>query len=121
MDPKNIFKAPARIVRVNKGAMQGLFQPKSRMVIPGHLDPHLGQYRSDAPTVMWVCVQLAKAVCATKKWRALTFDVTTAFLSGKEVEREVMIKAPPEGLPALPKRPGELLRVAYPRPQGFGT
>ena len=117
VDPKNVFKAPARIVRVNKGALQGLFQPKSRMVIPGHLDPHLGQYRSDAPTVMWVCVQLAKAVCAMKKWRALTFDVTTAFLSGKEVEREVMIKAPPEGLPALPElnepavRPGELLRV----------
>ena len=117
VDLKNIFKAPARIVRVNKGAMQGIFQPKSRMVIPGHLDPHLGQYRSDAPTVMWISVQLAKAVCAMKKWRALTFDVTTAFLSGKEVDKEVMVRAPPEGLPAIPEmkepavKPGELLRV----------
>ena len=117
VDKKNIFKARARIVRVNKGAMHGLFQPKSRMVIPGHLDPHLGQFRSDAPTSMWVCVQLAKAVCAYKHWMALTFDVTTAFLSGKEVDREVLIRAPPEGLPALPEhgeaavKPGELLRV----------
>ena len=117
VNKKNIFKAPARVVRVNKGAMHGLFQPKSRMVIPGHLDPHLGQFRSDAPTSMWVCVQLAKAVCAYKHWMALTFDVTTAFLSGKEVDREVLIRAPPEGLPALPEhgeaavKPGELLRV----------
>lgn len=117
VDPKNIFRAPARIVRVNKGAMQGLFQPKSRIVLPGHLDPHLGEYRSDAPTALWVSVQMAKAVCSMKRWAALTFDVTTAFLSGKHVEREVLVRAPPDGLPAIPEsnepevKPGELLRV----------
>lgn len=42
------------------------------------------------------CVQLAKAVCH----EALTFDVTTAFLSGKHVDREALVKAPMEGLPA---------------------
>lgn len=92
VDKKNIFKAPAHIVRVNKGVMQGLFQPKSRMVIPGQLDPHLGQYLSDAPTALWVGVQMAKAICAMKNWAAMTFEVTAAFLSGKHVEREVMVK-----------------------------
>ena len=51
IDRKNVFPAPVRIVRVNKGAMQGVLHPKSRIVIPGHLDPHLGSFRSDAPTV----------------------------------------------------------------------
>lgn len=117
VDKKNLFKAPARLIRVNKGTMQGLFQPKSRMVLPGHRDPHLGEFRSDAPTTLWVAVQMAKCICATKNWAAQTFDVTTAFLSGKEVDREVIVAAPQEGLPALPEygeppvAPGELLQV----------
>lgn len=44
MDKRLIFKAPARIVRVNKGALDGILRAKSRMVIPGHLDPRLGEY-----------------------------------------------------------------------------
>ena len=49
---------------------------------------------------MWTAVQLAKTIAATRKWEASCFDVTTAFLSGKEVSREVYIRPPPEGLPA---------------------
>ena len=117
VDKKNVFPAPVRIVRVNKGAMQGTFLPKSRIVIPGHLDPHLGSFRSDAPTVPWVTVQLAKMVGVNKGWCFLIFDVSTAFLSGKEVERDLVIKAPIDGLPACPEmnepavRPFELMRV----------
>ena len=87
------------------------------MVIPGHLDPHLGSYRADAPTTMWTAVQLAKTIAATRKWEASCFDVTTAFLSGKEVSREVYIRPPPEGLPACEEAgeeavsPEELLKV----------
>ena len=44
---------------------------------------------------------MAKAICAMKGWAAMTFDVATAFLSGKEVSREVLVKAPLDGLPAL--------------------
>eukprot|EP00435_Cladocopium_sp_Y103_P070035 s255_g34.t1 len=117
VDRRNVFPAPVRIVRVNKGAMQGTFQPKSRIVIPGHLDPHLGSFRSDAPTVPWVTVQLAKMVGVNKGWCFLIFDVTTAFLSGKEVDRDLLIKAPLDGLPACPELnepavlPLELMRV----------
>ena len=67
VDRKNVFPAPVRIVRVNKGAMQGVLIPKSRIVIPGHLDPHLGTFRSDAPTVPWVTVQIAKCVGVNTK------------------------------------------------------
>ena len=117
VDKRLIFKAPARIVRVNKGVLDGILKAKSRMVIPGHLDPHLGDYRSDAPTTAWVAVQMAKCIAASRRWKASCFDVSTAFLSGKEVQREVYIRAPMDGLPACPQlgekavRPGELLRV----------
>ena len=117
VDKRLIFKAPARIVRVNKGALDGILRAKSRMVIPGHLDPHLGEYRSDAPTTAWVAVQMAKCIASNRRWNASSFDVSTAFLSGKEVKREVYIRAPMDGLPACPQlgekavSPGELLRV----------
>ena len=117
VDKRLIFKAPARVVRVNKGALDGILRAKSRMVIPGHLDPHLGEYRSDAPTTAWVAVQMAKCIATNRGWMASSFDVSTAFLSGKEVKREVYIRAPLDGLPACPQlgekavAPGELLRV----------
>ena len=63
-------KAPARIVRVNTGVLDGVLKAKSRMVIPGHLDPHLGEYRSDAPTTAWVAVQMAKCIATSRRWRA---------------------------------------------------
>ena len=117
VDKRLIFKAPARIVRVNKGALEGILRAKSRMVIPGHLGPHLGEYRSDAPTTAWVAVQMAKCIAANRSWSASSFDVSAAFLSGKEVRREVYIHAPMDGLPACPQlgekavAPGELLHV----------
>ena len=113
LDPKEVFKAPTRMIRVNKGMLSNSFVPKSRLVIPGHRDPHLGSFRSDAPTTSWTCVQLTKIICLTRKWTAAGFDVSTAFLSGKEVSRRVIIKAPAEGLPAVldegPIAPFELL------------
>ena len=43
LDYKDVFRAPARMIRVNKAALHGGFQPKSRF-----LDPHPGSFRSDA-------------------------------------------------------------------------
>ena len=51
IDKRLIFRAPARMLRVNnKGALEGILRAKSRFIIPCHLDPHLGNYRSDSPT-----------------------------------------------------------------------
>ena len=117
VDRQHVFTAPARMVRVNKGAIEGILKAKSRMVLPGHTDPGLGSFRSDAPTTLWSAVQLTKIIASTHKWLAFIFDVSTAFLSGKEVERLLYMKAPIEGLPACPElgmesvSPGELLRV----------
>eukprot|EP00435_Cladocopium_sp_Y103_P029625 s3192_g7.t1 len=59
-------------------------------------------------------VRAAKAVASARNWSGTTFDVTTAFLSGKSLERKVYIRAPREGLPPAenwdPISPGELLQ-----------
>ena len=61
-----IISAPMRFVRTNKNKPQddpSNIDAKSRLVIPGHTDPQLGLYRTDAPTtgaiVVIVCVQIA--------------------------------------------------------------
>ncbi|CAL1135188.1 unnamed protein product [Cladocopium goreaui] len=65
--PKNqIFKAPLRMVRVNKGKDDTDLKPKSRLVIPGHLDPELGGYRTDSPTTMPCAVRLLKTLIVAK-------------------------------------------------------
>ena len=51
---QGIFRVPARVVRTNKAAA-GLKQlvAKSRIVLPGHLDPDGGLVRTDAPTTVF--------------------------------------------------------------------
>ena len=98
-----IFRIPLRWVRVNKNKdLQGVAQliAKSRLVLPGHADPHLGDFRTDAPTTTLMAVRVLKSVAMTKSWALHVFDVTTAFLSGNKTSREVYVKGPESGLPA---------------------
>ena len=111
-----VFKSPMRMVRVNK--QQKMLLPllaKSRLVILGHRDPHLGLFRTDAPTTSLVSVRMAKAISQFRSWICWSFDVTTAFLSGLETDRQIYVKAPAEGLPAAEGwsaiLPFELLRI----------
>ena len=115
--PKSkIFRSPLRMVRVNKSG--GVLLPliaKSRLVVPGHLDPGLGMFRTDAPTTSLTATRLAKAVAAGRGWAGWAFDVSTAFLSGDPTQREIYVRAPAEGLPAVRGqsaiRPFELLQI----------
>ena len=114
--PSCIFRAPLRMLRVNKAASPLLpLVAKSRLIVPGHLDPHLGEFRTDSPTCPQAAVRAAKAIAAARGWGGVTFDVTTAFLSGKETSRKLYIRAPREGLPPAmgwpPIKSGELLAI----------
>ena len=116
-----IFRSPLRMVRTNKSG--GLLLPliaKSRLVVPGHLDPNLGTFRTDAPTTSLMATRLAKGVAAGRGWDAWSFDITTAFLSGDPTEREIYVRAPAEGLPAARNLPAikslqllKILKSAY--------
>ena len=115
VDRSLVFRAPLRMVRTNKSKEAMKLIAKSRLVVPGHLDPQLGDYRTDSPTVASVAVRMTKIICAMKKWSGWFFDVSTAFLSGKNATRQILVKAPPEGLPAVDGmkavRPQELMRI----------
>ena len=89
-------------------------------MIPGHRDPGLGLFRTDAPTTSVVSVRLAKAISQRRGWVIWTFDVTTAFLSGLKTERAIYVRGPPEGLPAtngweavMPYELMQILKSAY--------
>ena len=113
-----VFRIPLRWVRTNKSkeldAASNLMA-KSRLVVPGHADPDLGDFRTDAPTTNPVAVRLLKMLAVTRNWTVMVFDVSTAFLSGNPTSRLVYVKAPSDGLPAtsLSKEiaPYALLRV----------
>ena len=99
--PKSkIFKLPLRFVRTNRATEQGHLIAKSRIVAPGHEDPGLGEFRTDAPTTDPLAVNLTKTVAVSLQWEVWIFDVETAFLSGKETDREIYVRAPKEGLPS---------------------
>jgi hypothetical protein len=53
------FTAPLRFVRTNKGAKAKELIAKSRLVVPGHKDPDLGEFRTDSPTTSTLAVQVA--------------------------------------------------------------
>ena len=109
-----IFKVPARVVRTNKAAA-GCKQllPKSRIVLPGHLDPDVGEIRTDSPTTQATAVRMVMMLCVSKRWVCFLFDVSTAFLSGKAVGRELYVR-PPRDLKCVgPQELWLILRSAY--------
>ena len=114
--PRNqIFTAPMRFVRSNKAPNPRDLKAKSRLIVPGHLDPQLGSFRTDSPTTSPLAICLCVTVAVAKKWIGTTFDVSTAFLSGNATQRKVYIRAPKEGLPTVGDKPkvppGRLLEI----------
>ena len=95
-----VISAPMRHVRTNKDTAAETLEAKSRMVIRGDLDPQLGSFRTDAPTVAWMAVFLVAVVGLSRDMEAEVFDVAAAFLSGVALDREIYCRAPAEGLPA---------------------
>ena len=86
---------------------------QSRIVLPGHLDPDVGEIRTVSSTTQPTAVRMAMIMRVSRKWSNYLFDVMTACLSGKQVGRELYVR-PPRDLCGI--RPGEvwmLLRSAH--------
>ena len=99
---EKVFRAPMRVVRTNRAAERlAPLVAKSRLIIPGHLDPEIGTYRTDSPTAATMTTRLLKLMAASRGYQVYSFDVSTAFLSGKATSREIYVRAPPGGLPAV--------------------
>ena len=93
VDPKRIFKAPARFLYTNKSKDMSELIAKGRMVMPGHRDPDgdipvvEGGFRTDAPTCGQTALHMLISKAVRSKWRLKSFDINNALLSGKEQER----------------------------------
>ena len=112
---RRIFNRPMRYVRTNKNKTEEDLLAKSRIVTPGDVDPdgdipvEDGGFRTDAPTCPQIGFHLLCSQAVLKKRRLGTFDCKTAFLTGKEQNREIYCRPPKEGLPGVP--PGSLLKL----------
>ncbi len=70
-----------RCVRTNRSKVVGELIAKSRITLPGHPDPGLGEYRTDAPTTTPLAVYLMFVIAVSVGWTVRLFHVATAFLS----------------------------------------
>ena len=115
--PQKIFSVPLRYVRTNKDKSnkEENLVAKSRIVLPGHVDPdgdipvEDGGFRTDAPTAPQIAFHMLCSTAVRRKWRLQTFDCKNAFLTGKEQTRELYVHPPKEGLAGV--EPGSLIKM----------
>ena len=94
---ERILPGRARLVRTMKEQPGQEPQPRSRIVVPGHLDQDLGQFRNDAPTAPQIALHLLFSAAATFRWVLHAFDMEAAFLNGENMER-LLYARPPQDL-----------------------
>ncbi|CAE7212571.1 RE2 [Symbiodinium sp. CCMP2592] len=114
---------PTRWVDNNKAQPWEDPRYKSRIVVRGDLESGADEARTDSPTASSVMLNLLLSVIANMEWRLRGGDITASFLQGDVIERVLILKPPPGGLPGVP--PGALLRASKPvygtkdAPRGF--
>ena len=89
------------------------WKPKARLVIGGHMDPDLSTgLETNAPTVSRQGVLALLQILASRLqagWCACAGDITSAFLNGEELQRELYIRQPKSGLGDL--HPEQLVKL----------
>ena len=90
------------------------WRPKARLVVGGHLDPDIGEVKTDAPTISRLGLLTILQVVAShqrdeKPWTASAGDVSAAFLNGQPIKRLLYMKQPKTGFPDM--EPGALLKI----------
>ncbi|CAE7765879.1 RE2 [Symbiodinium sp. CCMP2592] len=92
------------------------WKPKARLVIAGHRDPDLSSGLSThAPTISRQGIFLLLQILASNLdagWTGHAGDVSSAFLCGQELQRELYLRQPKVGLGDL--HPEQLLRIKRP-------
>ncbi|CAE7697802.1 RE1 [Symbiodinium microadriaticum] len=90
------------------------WRPKARLVVGGHLDPDIGEVKTDAPTISRLGLLTILQIVAShqrdeKPWTASAGDVSAAFLNGQPIKRLLYMKQPKTGFPDM--EPGALLKI----------
>ena len=89
----------------------GPHRAKARLVVLGFEDPGLSDIPNDAPTLGKDGRQLILQQVASRKWKLINFDISTAFLQGKGDGRKLGIKPPEELREALKMGPTDQCRL----------
>ena len=84
---------------------------KARLVVLGFEDPGLSDIPNDAPTLGKDGRQLILQQVASRQWKLINFDISTAFLQGKGDGRKLGIKPPEELREALGMAPTDQCRL----------
>ena len=84
----------SRWVLTEKDDESGQKTIKARLVAKGFQDE--SDVRTDSPTCDKSSVRLLFTVAATNQWKVCSLDIKAAFLQGRQLQREVYVKPPPE-------------------------
>ena len=68
---------------------------KARLVVRG-FEEDTFTLRKDSPTCSREAVRLTFSIASSRKWKCHALDVKAAYLQGNQIEREVLVKPPPE-------------------------
>jgi hypothetical protein len=68
---------------------------KARLVAKGFQE-NTDEIRKDSPTCSKTNLRTVLAIAATNKWKVQSIDIKSAFLQGRLIEREVIVKPPKE-------------------------
>ena len=82
------------------------WKAKARLVLRGFEDPDLLSLQKAAPTASRLSRMMLLSVAQWSSWNVMCGDVKTAFLSGKEFTRELIVRLPADCSPLLGAGPG---------------
>ena len=68
---------------------------KARLCVRGDLEAH-SNLRTDSPTIHKTNIKIFLLVAAAKNWVVKTADIRSAFLQGKDLDRDVFVQPPRE-------------------------
>lgn len=81
---------------ITSKVVNGVSVAKARLVARGFEDSEVKGRQTDSPTCSKESIRVVLAIIASKKWKCQMLDVKTAFLQGKQLERDIYIKPPTE-------------------------
>ena len=81
---------------ISENWKKGHKETKARLVARGYQEKGNCDIRRDSPTCLKSSLRLVFCVAASNKWIVNILDIRSAFLQGKQIQREIFIKPPRE-------------------------
>ena len=98
---------PSTWAVVYKGT-PGAGKVKARLCARGDREPNVESIRTDAPTASKDSIRILLSVAASTAWKLHSLDFQAAFIQGKDIDRELFMRPPPDVRQA---NPGMLFRL----------